>query len=55
MIKGALLAGTTALLAERANGLNAELREISAKWNPEDPYNQDWQTELYDATLKITD
>ena len=32
------------------HGLNAKLKEITARWNPEDPYNDDWQNELYELT-----
>ena len=30
---------TATAMLQLVNGLNAELKEITARWNPEDPYN----------------
>ena len=54
MIFSKLILTATAML-QLANGLNKELRELAAKWNPEDPFNDVWQNELYETTLKIGD
>ena len=35
--------------------LNKKLKEITAKWDPADPFNDKWQNELYELTMEIGD
>ena len=35
--------------------LNAELRRLSDKWDPEDPFNSAWQDELYEYSRTLDD
>ena len=48
-----IILGTTMLHFTHA--LNKQLKEITAKWDPADPFNDKWQNELYDLTMEIGD
>ena len=55
MIKSIIAITSSIVLSAEVNGLNKVLKDITSRWNPEDPFNSEWQSELYEATKLIGD